>query len=109
MSTTRSSVPPVPAKKGAKGPGPLKAGRRKPLGKKPDPDRNKPTLTELKARQPFPGRFSDTYPEATDEECEGRCDCWGDNNPRLTREEQGDDAKQDYPYLSQRGLENTEP
>ena len=87
MTTTRSSVPPVPAAKNTV-PGPIKAGTmRRPLGKKPDSDRNEPTLTELKARQPLPGSFSDTYPEATDEDFEGRCDCWGDNNPRITKEE----------------------
>lgn len=107
MKSTRSSVPPAPVKE--KIPGPIKAGtRRKYIGKKPDSDRNELSLVELKSRQPLPGSFSDTYPESTDEDCEGKCDCWGDNNPRLTREERGDDANPDYPHLSPRAPENME-
>jgi len=87
MKTTRSSVPPAPA---AKERGPIKAGRHNQFGKKPDSDRNRLTLTELRARQPLPGSFSDTYPETTDDDCEGRCDCWGDANQRLTEKERKD-------------------
>ena len=100
MTTTRSSVPPAPVKEGQKIPGLVKAklhGKR--LGTKPEPDRNRePTLTERKARQPRAGSFSDADPKTTDEtdDCEGRCDVWGDANPRLTKKERGDDAKPDY-------------
>ena len=86
MKNTRSSVPPAPAAK-ERGPGLVKAGSRNQFGKKPDSDRNRLALAELMARQPLPGSFSDTYPETTDADCEGRCDCWGDANPRLTKEE----------------------
>jgi hypothetical protein len=97
MSNGPSSVPPAPATRD-KVPGPVKAGTRKPLGKKPEPDKNRTSLTELKARQSRAGSFSDADPKTTDEndDCKGRCDCWGDANPRPTKEERGDDAKSDY-------------
>ncbi|MCP4646997.1 MAG: hypothetical protein GY852_04570 [bacterium] len=98
MSPTRDSNPPVSVARD-RVIGPVKAETRKQLGKKPEPDRNKePSLTELKARQSRPGSFSDADSQTTDdaEECEGRCDVWGDANPRLTKKERGDDAKSDY-------------
>ena len=94
-----SSVPPAPAKKVSEVPGPVKAETRKKIGKKPEPDRNTPTLTELKARQPRAGSFHDSdskQTEGDESDCEGRCDCWGDANPRLTKEERGINAKPDY-------------
>lgn len=81
MTTKRINSPPVPAKKE-----PVQKSPGRQLGKKPEPD-SRMALLEARARQPFEGSFGDVFPEANDGDYAGACNCWGDNNPHITKKE----------------------
>jgi hypothetical protein len=88
MATTRSSIPPAPKRERA--PGPAKAKSKRKTG---NVFSQRNPLLEGSFHDVGPKeksvvwRMSDSNPPVSEKDFEGACNCWGDNNPFLTKEE----------------------